>query len=392
MKFEQDARQRTVLGGLFSLLSLLVIAVLVVGEVRYFFSTVEQHEMYVDPKLGGMMSITVNLTFPSVPCDLVTADAIDAFGVFAEGVERNTIKTRVDAVTLESITQARPLVDEKKKITKAIDPDGAEKENCPSCYGAERDPGDCCPTCDDVRRAYTMRGWAFNIDDISVEQCAEERLRQAALVTGKEGCNVYAKFDVARVTGNIHFIPGRMFNVMGHHLHDFKGETVRRLNLSHIVHTLNFGERFPGQNNPLDGMSNIRGARNPNEAVNGRYSYFVKVVPTQYQVNTFFGSSDIVESNQYSVTQHFTARENSEENAEKAGTSQSLVPGIFISYDLSPIKVFVLETRPYSSVVHLILQLCAVGGGVFTVAGLVDSFLFHGIRRVQRKMREGKQS
>ncbi|KEG07376.1 ERGIC and golgi family 3 [Trypanosoma grayi] len=392
MKFEQDARQRTVLGGLFSVLSLIIITFLVVGEVRYFCSTVEHHEMYVDPHLGGTMDIIVNVTFPRVPCDLITADAVDTFGTFAEGAERNTVKTRVESATLSAISEARPIVDEKKKMTKAIDPDGAEKENCPSCYGAERDPGDCCPTCDDVRRAYAIRGWVLNVDDISVEQCAEERLRQAAVISGKEGCNVYTTYTVARVTGNIHFVPGRMFSLMGRHLHDYKGETVRRLNLSHIVHTLEFGERFPGQSNPLDGLANIRGAVDPSEEVNGRFSYFVKIVPTHYQVASFLGLGAVVESNQYSVTHHFTASQSSEEGALKADTAPSLVPGVFITYDLSPIKVSVLETHPYSSIVHLLLQLCAVGGGVFTVAGLLDSFLFHGIRRVQRKMNQGKQA
>ncbi|RNF16522.1 ERGIC and golgi family 3 [Trypanosoma conorhini] len=391
-KFEQDARQRTAVGAAFSLLSLLIIAALVVGEVRYFFSTVEQHEMYVDPNLGGMMDITVNITFPRVPCDLITADAVDTFGNFAEDVERDTVKTRVDSRTLHKISEARPLVDEKKKLTKALDPDGAEKENCPSCYGAEPEPGACCHTCDDVRRAYAQRKWVFNEDDISVAQCAEERLRKASLLSSQEGCNLFARYNVARVTGNIHFVPGRMFSVMGQHLHDFKGKMVRELNLSHIVHTLEFGARFPGQLNPMDGLVNTRGAVDATQEVNGRFSYFVKVVPTQYQVASLLGVGKVVESNQYSVTHHFTASPRNGSAAAEAGTNPQLVPGVFITYDLSPIKVFVLETHPYSSFVHLLLQLCAVGGGVFTVAGIVDAAVFHGVRRVQRKMQEGKQS
>ncbi|EAN84542.1 hypothetical protein C3747_49g187 [Trypanosoma cruzi] len=391
-KFEQDARQRTAIGGIFSLLSLLIIAVLVIGEVRYFFSTVEQHEMYVDPDIGGTMEITVNITFPRVPCDLITADAIDAFGTFAEGVERDTVKSRVAASTLEKISEARPLVDEKKKITKALDPSGAEKENCPSCYGAEPEPGACCHTCEDVRRAYSLRRWVFNEDDVSVEQCAEERLRKAAILSSQEGCNLFVNYKVARVTGNIHFVPGRMFNLMGQHLHDFRGKTVRQLNLSHIVHTLGFGERFPGQVNPMDGLVNLRGAVDATEEVNGRFSYFVKVVPTQYQSASILGVGSVVESNQYSVTHHFTPSPSAELSAAAAESSPVMVPGVFITYDLSPIKVFVFEKHPYSSVLHLVLQLCAVGGGVFTVAGLVDSVIFHGVRRVQRKMQQGKQS
>lgn len=393
-KFEQDARQRTALGGVFSLLSLFVIALLVAGEVRYYFSTVEQHEMYVDPHLGGVMDITVNVSFPRVPCDLITVDAIDSFGVFAEGVERNTIKTRVHAETLAKISEARPLLDEKRTKTAAVDTSGGEKKNCPSCYGAEPVPGACCHTCDDVRRAYALKDWVFNEDDISVHQCAEERLQQAARISNKEGCNVYAKYNVARVTGNIHFIPGRMFQLMGRHMHEFTGDTVRRLNLSHIFHTLEFGERFPGQLNPLEGLVNVRGAVDATEAVNGRFSYFVKIVPTQYHTSPVLGLGvvgNVVESNQYSVTHHFTPLEEKSDGAAKAESNPSLVPGVFVTYDLSPIKVSVVKTHPYSSLVHLFLQLCAVGGGVFTVAGLVDACCFYSIRQVRRKMRQGKQ-
>ncbi|RNF07332.1 ERGIC and golgi family 3 [Trypanosoma rangeli] len=386
-KFEQDARHRTAVGGVFSLLSLFIIATLVVGEVRYFFSTVEQHEMYVDHNLGGMMDITVNITFPRVPCDLITADVVDSFGNFAKDVEHDTVKTRVDRLTLEKISEARPLVDENKKLTKALDPDGAEKENCPSCYGAEPEPGACCHTCDDVRRAYAQRKWVFNEDDISVAQCAEERLRKASLAKSQEGCNLFAKYKVTRVTGNIHFVPGRMFSVLGQHLHDLGGKLARELNLSHIVHSLEFGEQFPGQMNPMEGLVNTRGAVDATEEVNGRFSYFVKVVPTQYEVASFLGVGKVVESNQYSVTHHFTAIP----KGEAADRQPALVPGVFITYDLSPIRVFVLEKHPYPSFVHLLLQLCAVGGGVFTVAGIVDALIFHGVRRVQRKMQEGKQ-
>jgi hypothetical protein len=33
---------------------------------------------------------------------------------------------------------------------------------------------------------------------------------------------------------------------------------------------------------------------------------------------------------------------------------------------------------------------CAIIGGVFTVAGMVDSFLYHGLRSLQKKQELGK--
>ncbi|CBH10834.1 hypothetical protein, conserved [Trypanosoma brucei gambiense DAL972] len=389
-RFERDARQRTALGGVLSMASILIITFLVVGEVRYFFSSVEQHEMYVDPHIGGIMHMKVNITFPRVPCDLMTADAIDAFGEHVENVLTDTARVRVNPDTLVPLGEARPLMDMKKQ---PADGNGAEHGKCPSCYGAESNPGDCCHTCDDVRRAFAERQWEFHEDDASIVQCVHERLKMAAASASTEGCNLHASFSVPRVTGNIHFIPGRMFNFFGQHLHSFKGETIQKLNLSHIVHSLEFGERFPGQSNPMDGMANVRGATDPSEPLIGRFSYFVKVVPTVYRIESLVGGGRVVESNQYSVTHHFTPSWETPKGGENnnAKHDPSVVPGVFISYDLSPIRVSVKRTHPYPSIVHLVLQLCAVGGGVYTVTGLIDSLFFHSIRRMQIKMNRGKQ-
>lgn len=39
---------------------------------------------------------------------------------------------------------------------------------CGSCFGAEREVGHCCNTCEDVREAYLKKGWGFNA--LGVEQ------------------------------------------------------------------------------------------------------------------------------------------------------------------------------------------------------------------------------
>ena len=68
----------------------------------------------------------------------------------------------------------------------------------------------------------------------------------------------------------------------------------------------------------------------------------------------------------------------------------SVIPGIFIQYDLSPIVARVTEKRPYASWIHFILQLSAITGGVFTVAGLIDAFIYHGGEQIRRKIALGK--
>jgi hypothetical protein len=64
--------------------------------------------------------------------------------------------------------------------------------------------------------------------------------------------------------------------------------------------------------------------------------------------------------------------------------------GVFFMYDLSPIMVKFTETK--KSFAHFLTGVCAIIGGVFTVAGLIDSFLYHGLRSMQKKIELGKHN
>ena len=59
-------------------------------------------------------------------------------------------------------------------------------------------------------------------------------------------------------------------------------------------------------------------------------------------------------------------------------------------YDLSPIQVTHTEYR--TSFGHFLTSLCAIVGGTFTVAGIIDSCVYHGIRNLRRKVELGKAS
>ena len=51
-----------------------------------------------------------------------------------------------------------------------------------------------------------------------------------------------------------------------------------------------------------------------------------------------------------------------------------LEAGVFFIYDISPIMVTFREERPAFS--YFLTSLCAIVGGVFTVAGIVDSCIY----------------
>lgn len=59
-------------------------------------------------------------------------------------------------------------------------------------------------------------------------------------------------------------------------------------------------------------------------------------------------------------------------------------------YELSPIMVKFTESR--KSFPHFLTGVCAIIGGVFTVAGLVDSFIYQGLRSLKKKIELGKAS
>ncbi len=105
------------------------------------------------------------------------------------------------------------------------------------------------------------------------------------------------------------------------------------------------------------------------------YQYFIKVVPTTYESL----NGNVLNTNQYSVTEHFKPLKG--ENAHG-------LPGVFFMYELSPIMVKFSETR--KSFAHFLTSLCAIVGGVFTVAGMVDSVLYQSMRSLQKKIDLGK--
>jgi hypothetical protein len=100
------------------------------------------------------------------------------------------------------------------------------------------------------------------------------------------------------------------------------------------------------------------------------FQYFVKIVPTQ-----FVDSSGriVAHSHQFSVTEH---AHHLTPALSVTDMDSHKLPGLFILYDLSP---FMVRVESYSvSFSNFFTSVCAIVGGVLTVAGIVDSLLYHG--------------
>mmetsp|Transcript_17509 Transcript_17509/g.44882 ORF Transcript_17509/g.44882 Transcript_17509/m.44882 type:complete len:615 (+) Transcript_17509:62-1906(+) len=242
---------------------------------------------------------------------------------------------------------------------------------CGSCYGANPDPTKCCNTCDDIRRVYAERRWGFP-DPSTFEQCRRESKQRSSKLQEGEGCNIYGTMEVARVTGSFTIAPvSRLSTAKLQRLAALSPEQTSAFNVTHQIKRLTFGTDFPGQTNPLDGMWQ----HSPGGAAISRY--FLKVVPTTYE---FIGGQS-VHTNQFSVTQYFKSL--------SVDSGSSMVPCIAFVFELTPLKVRKTERRG-GSLLNFLTRSAAIIGGIFTVAGFIDSAVFFGTRQLE-KMNIGKQ-
>lgn len=371
-KINEDFYSRTFSGGLITLISSIVMLFLFFSELRLYLHTVTETKLVVDTSRGGTLRINFDVTFPAVPCSVLTLDAMDISGEQHHDIRHDIVKKRIDAHG--NVVAVRQDGIGGPQIEKPLQRHGGRLEHnekyCGSCYGAEVTDDDCCNSCDEVREAYRKKGWGMTNPDL-IDQCKREGFVQKVKEEEGEGCNVYGFLEVNKVAGNFHFSPGKGFYQSNIHVNDLLAISKDGYNISHRINKLAFGDHFPGVVNPLDGAQWFQ------DAPDGMYQYFIKVVPTIY--------TDIrghtIQSNQFSVTEHFRSAE--------PGRPHSL-PGVYFFYDLSPIKV--TSKEEHSSFLHFMTNICAIVGGIFTVSGIIDSFVYHGHRAIKKKMELGKFS
>ncbi|XP_026429545.1 endoplasmic reticulum-Golgi intermediate compartment protein 3-like [Papaver somniferum] len=371
-KINEDFYSRTLSGGVITVISSILMILLFISELRLYINSMTHTELVVDTSRGETLRINFDVTFPALPCSILSLDAMDISGEQHLDVKHDVIKNRIDA--------NGNIIETKKdgvgvhKMEKPLQKHGGRLEHnetyCGSCYGAETTDADCCNSCEEVREAYRKKGWGMSNPD-EIDQCKREGFLQKIKDEEGEGCNIYGFLEVNKVAGNFHFAPGKSFQQSNVHVHDVTAFQKDSFNISHKINKLSFGESFPGVVNPLDRVQWTQ------KTPTGMFQYFVKVVPTVYtDIN-----NHTIQSNQFSVTEHF--------RHAIVGQPHS-VPGVFFFYDLSPIKV--TFTEQHVSFLHFLTNICAIVGGMFTVSGILDSFIYHGQKVIRKKMEIGKFS
>lgn len=345
-----------------------------------------------DPKIA----ISLNVTFPRVPCYLLSLDVVDIVGEMQVDINHDVIKTRLDS-------QGRPLPIQgdrelKGEAQRYLEENGIHE--CGSCYGAEPPESGCCNTCEEVREAYVRSSWSFSTPD-EIKQCRDEHWTEKIREQNHEGCNIAGQVHANRVVGNLHLSPGRAFQRNSVHTHDIvpylQGKGDEYHHFGHHIHEFSFGtlNEFIGQRSGRELRYSKKAELGIVDALTGRlahpeqsqfmYQYFLKVVPTEHhrlngrKIQTFQYSATAYERDlaPYDPNLGHDAPDRSDGRVVRTVEG---VPGVFFNYEISPMRVTQTESRP--SLWHFLSNLCAIVGGILTLAGILDGLIYRGRRQL----------
>ena len=118
-------------------------------------------------------------------------------------------------------------------------------------------------------------------------------------------------------------------------------------------------------------MHSLKGKKSVNEKMMKVYQYYLKIVPTKYR----YYSGITLDSYQYTVNSF-------SENA------YDRFPLLFFRYDLSPITVEYKHVK--MSFLTFMINVFAILGGVFTVAGIIDAIIHKSVLLLLRKAEMNK--
>lgn len=322
------------------------------------------------------MEIHLNISFPRIPCEILTLDVMDL-----SGDQQTGIMSGVNKVRLAPVAEGSHPIEIKPLDLHAVDEVAIHlsPDYCGSCYNAPAPPNakkaGCCQTCEEVREAYGAISWAFGLGE-GVEQCVREGYGVALSEHRAEGCRIEGDIRVNKVAGNFHIAPGRSFSNMNVHVHDletfFNSPIEGGHTFTHKIHHLRFGPKLPDlvrermrskafpEIGMETGVNPLDGTEQATDETSYNYMYFVKVVSTAYlplghqqqkpvsqelqgksadelvRLGTYgTGIDGSIETHQYSVTSHkrsLFGGDDGKDGHKEVLHARGGIPGVFFSY------------------------------------------------------------
>jgi len=339
-KVPRDLTEPTLSGAAVSCFTVAVALYLFTSELFVYSQRKWDSEMLIEKSsTEEKLQINIDIVFPSLPCELLSFDAQDVMGSHEVDAHGNLYKER---------------------LTSKGDVIGREEMKT-STYGAS---------------SGLTRHYSFNYDNQDVD-----RLRK--MIHSGEGCRVVGHVSVNKVPGNVHLSTYSHSYLFGSLYQDSKF-----INISHRINHISFGvdtdigyvkKNFDGIGMvaALDGVERSCGEKQdpgfgvPKGAVDAAiFEYYAKVVSTTYVP---------LDREPLHVYQ-FTANSNRIQNQQ--------MPSLYLRYDFAPVTVKYTEMREAFS--HFLVQICAVIGGIFTMAGLLDAVVHKSIVHLAKKAQIGK--
>ncbi|CCH61703.1 hypothetical protein TBLA_0F01610 [Henningerozyma blattae CBS 6284] len=399
-KTDEEVRIRTRTGGIITLFCILTTLYLLQKEWIEYYKITNKPQVVVDRDRHLKLELNLDITFPSLSCDLIGLDIVDDSGETSLDVlESGFTKIRVDTNGNELDDGSQLDVGTDRESLSSLDMDKAKY--CGPCYGALDQSGNdnidvasekvCCQTCYDVRKAYTDVGWAF-FDGKDIEQCEREGYVDRINDHLHEGCRIVGSALLNRIQGNVHFAPGAAFETAKGHFHDTSlYDKTEQLNFNHIINHLSFGKTghelltpkssksfSVSRRQPLDGRVMIPESRNTHFF---QFSYFAKIVPTRFESL----SGKVEEAAQYSVTFHSRPLQGGrDEDHPNTFHGRSGIPGLFIYFQMAPLKVIDIEAHS-QTFSGLLLNCITTIGGVLAVGTMMDKVFYKAQRSIWGK-------
>ncbi|KAG8682210.1 hypothetical protein FRC09_016940, partial [Ceratobasidium sp. 395] len=169
----------------------------------------------------------------------------------------------------------------------------------------------------------------------------------------------------------------------GHHIHEFHFESETEVEdewRGTDKHSA-WRNKVGLEGHALDGVT-AHVSQDQNTAANYMFQYFLKVVSNEFK----HLDGDIVRSHQYSVTSYERDLSHADQERDSHGTlighGNRGLPGAFFNFEISPLMVAHRETRQTFS--HFATSLCAIIGGVLTLAAIADSMAFAAMGRPEK--------